>query len=114
MEVKLSTKSLMAVFVILVFLAGAPVEVQAQQRQQQQQPSALQAIPFRFQPYITVQEVYDSNLFLSSNNRTHDWITTVTPGLRVSQQDAFTGILLDVNGGYNWYANNDDLDYWSA
>lgn len=113
MEVKLSTKSLMAVFVILVFLAGAPVEVQAQQRQQQQQPSALQAIPFRFQPYITVQEVYDSNLFLSSNNRTHDWITTVTPGLRVSQQDAFTGILLDVNGGYNWYANNSDLDFWS-
>jgi hypothetical protein len=113
MEVNLS-KSVIAALMILVFLVGVPVDLRAQQQQQQQQQaSALQAIPFRFQPYITVQEVYDSNLFLSPNNRTHDWITTVTPGLRISQQDAFTGILLDVNGGYNWYADNDYLDYWS-
>lgn len=105
-------KSIIAALIVLVFLAGVPADLRAQQ--QQQQPSALQTIPFRFQPYITVQEVYDSNIFLSRTNETHDWITTVTPGIRISQQDAFTGILLDVNGGYNWYANNDYLDYWSA
>ena len=104
MEVNL-TKSGIAILVILMFLAGVPADLRAQQ-QQQQQSSVLQAIPFRFQPYITAQEVYDSNIFLSSNNKTHDWITTVTPGIRVSQQDAFTGLLLDVNGGYNWYADN--------
>jgi hypothetical protein len=108
-----SSKIGIAILVILMFLIGIPADIRAQQQQQQQQPSVLQTTPFRFQPYITVQEVYDSNIFQSSTNKTHDWITTVTPGIRISQQDAFTGLLLDVNGGYNWYADNDYLDYWS-
>jgi len=112
--VKLKKRGI-AILVIFMFLVGVPADLLAQQQQQQQeQPSALQTIPFRFQPYITAQEAYDSNIFLSTRNKTDDWITTVTPGIRISQQDAFTGILLDVNGGYNWYANNSDLDYWSA
>lgn len=106
------SKNVAAILVVLMFLVMVPADLSAQQ--QEQQPSALQTIPFRFQPYITVQEVYDSNIFLSSTNKTDDWITTVTPGIRISQQDAFTGILLDVNGGYNWYSDNDYLDYWSA
>jgi len=109
---KTNSKGVIAAIMVLMFLIGVPTDLRAQQ--QQQAPSVLQTIPFRFQPYITMQEMYDSNIFLTSTNRTADWITTVTPGIRLGQQDAFTGILLDVNGGYNWYANNSDLDYWSA
>ena len=109
---KADSKSGIAAIIVLMFLIGVPADLRAQQPQQE--PSVLQAVPLRFQPYITAQEQYDSNIFRASSNRTADWITTVTPGVRVSQQDAFTGILLDVNGGYNWYANNSDLDFWSA
>jgi len=110
---KANSKGGIAAVIILMFLIGVPVDLMAQQ-QQQQEPSALQTIPLRFQPYITTQEMYDSNIFLTATNRTADWITTVTPGIRIGQQDAFTGINLDVNGGYNWYANNSDLNFWSA
>ena len=65
MEVN-SSKIGIAAIVILMFMVGIPADLRAQQQQQQQQqqPSVLQSIPLRFQPYITAQELYDSNLFL--------------------------------------------------
>ena len=37
-----------------------------------------------FQPYISVQEEYNSNLYLTADHRIHDYITSVIPGLRFS------------------------------
>ncbi|MEI9479094.1 MAG: outer membrane beta-barrel protein [Deltaproteobacteria bacterium] len=41
-------------------------------------------ILLRFQPYITVEETYDSNVFLTPNNEKDDFITAVSLGLRFS------------------------------
>ena len=42
-------------------------------------------ILLHFQPYITVQENYDSNIDLTSNRfKRDDFITTITPGFKFS------------------------------
>ena len=38
----------------------------------------------RFQPYVTVQEDYTNNLFLTPKNKKSDYITSIIPGLRFS------------------------------
>ena len=38
----------------------------------------------RFQPYITVQEDYTNNLYLTPKNKISDYITSISPGLRFS------------------------------
>jgi len=72
-------------------------------------------ILLKFYPYITVQEEYSTNIFLSpSSSRLDDWITTVTPGLRFNHLEAGRlGIDMDVNGGYNYYARSHEFSYWS-
>jgi len=72
-------------------------------------------ILLKFHPYITAQEEYSTNIFLSPNStKIDDWITTVIPGLRFSTLQAGAyGIDLDVSGGYTYYAKNHDFSYWS-
>jgi hypothetical protein len=72
-------------------------------------------ILLNFHPYITAEEEYSTNVFLSPNaNKIDDWITTVIPGLKYSTLQAGAyGIDLDVTGGYTYYAKNHDFSYWS-
>jgi hypothetical protein len=80
-----------------------------------------------FQPYIAVQEEYDSNIDLTATNRREDYITTISPGLRFSTlprsevtraRQAPTaeqkfGIDLDFNAGFVFYAKEKDDNYTS-
>ncbi len=80
-----------------------------------------------FQPYISVQEEYNSNIDLTPTNRREDYITTVSPGLRFSTlprsevtrgQQAPTaekkfGIDLDFNAGFVFYARGEDNNFTS-
>lgn len=69
---------------------------------------------YEAKPYITASEQYTSNVFLTNTNAKSDWITTLGPGVRVSANQATFGADLDVNAGYNWYANRTKDDYWSV
>jgi hypothetical protein len=89
----------------------------------------LEDILLRFQPYITVQEEYDSNINLTPTNRKEDFITTVYPGLKFStlprsatigqvQRVPTTaeenyGIDLDYRLGLVFYAKEDNNNYIS-
>jgi len=42
----------------------------------------------KFHPYLTVQEEYTDNFYLTSSNRQEDWITTISPGIRFSSLPA--------------------------
>ncbi len=44
----------------------------------------MEDILLHFQPYITLQEKYDSNINLSANKTKGDFITTITPGFKYS------------------------------
>jgi hypothetical protein len=81
----------------------------------------------KFQPYITVQEEYTSNVDLTPTNRKEDYITTVYPGLRFSTlpRGATTGerqapaaeqkygMDLDLQAGLVFYAKEEDNNYTS-
>jgi len=80
----------------------------------------------KFQPYITVQEEYNSNINLAPTNRKEDYITTLSPGLRFSTlprsaitgefrqvptaEDKF-GMDLDFRAGFVFYAKEEDYNY---
>ena len=80
-----------------------------------------------FQPYISVQEEYNSNIDLAPTNERDDFITTISPGLRFSTlpraevtraQQAPTaeqkvGIDLDFNAGFAFYAKEEDNNFTS-
>jgi len=82
-----------------------------------------------FKPYITFQEVYDNNIDLTPNPlRRGDFITTITPGIRISTQprspvtgeflqaptaERRYGIDLDFNAGFNFYAKYHEDNYIS-
>jgi hypothetical protein len=81
-----------------------------------------------FQPYITIQEEYDSNINLSGTNKQGDFLTTISPGFRFSTtprspttrelrqaptaEDRY-GVDLDFNAGFNFYAKNHEDNYIS-
>jgi len=95
-------------------------------------PSALHAemegILSHFQPYITLQEEYDSNINLAETNKKSDFITRISPGFRFSTtprspvtrelrqaptaEDKY-GMDLDFNAGFNFYARNHEDNYTS-
>jgi len=73
-------------------------------------------ILLKFYPYVSVQEEYNNNIFLSPHaTKIADYITTATAGLRFSTLQAGRyGIDLDGSGGYTYYARNHDFSYWNA
>ncbi len=70
----------------------------------------------QFYPYLTVQEQYTDNLFLTHTNRQDDFLTVVSPGVRfstVKSVDPQSGLDLNYILGLNFYAKNSDLNYIS-
>ncbi len=77
-----------------------------------------------FQPYIEIQEEYNSNIDLTPNRfKRDDFITTVTPGFKLSTapkspetgqfQQTIYGVDLDFNAGFNFFAKNHEDNYIS-
>jgi hypothetical protein len=80
-----------------------------------------------FQPYISAQEEYNSNIDLTPTNRREDYITTISPGFRFSTMprsevtrtkqaptaEQKFGMDLDFNAGFVFYAKEEDDNYTS-
>jgi len=67
----------------------------------------------RIHPYISVEQKYDDNLFLTKENKVDDWITVARGGLSFSNMDQKGGISLDYNAGWNQYWDHTDFNYVS-
>jgi len=65
-------------------------------------------------PYISVQEEYNDNIYLTSANKRDDFITSVSPGLKYMNSDAVSGVDLDFNLGFVSYAKESQNNYISA
>ena len=63
-------------FALVLFLTLFSVDSQAD----------LGEILLKFQPYITVQEEYTNNVDLTPKNKKSDYITSIYPSLRFSNQ----------------------------
>jgi hypothetical protein len=89
----------------------------------------IEDILLHFQPYISLQEEYNSNIDLTPNrNKRDDFITTITPGFKFSTApkspvtgefrqtptaEERYGMDLDFNAGFNFYAKNHEDNYIS-
>jgi hypothetical protein len=81
----------------------------------------------KFHPYLTVQEEYNDNIYLTSTDRKSDFITTIYPGIRFSTLPARVttpgqilqapedpaGIDLDYRLGMVFYAREEENNYVS-
>jgi hypothetical protein len=66
-----------------------------------------------FHPYISIQEEYNDNIYLTYKDKKDDYITTVRPGLNYTNMDTKSGIILDYNLGFVYYGKETDNKYIS-
>jgi hypothetical protein len=74
--------------------------------------SAASAAQLLFTPRATVTEKYSDNIYLTNKDKEDDFITTPTIGFTVEVPGQTTGVSLSYDGGYNFYAKNDENDGW--
>ena len=74
--------------------------------------NAAMAAQFLFTPRATVTERFSDNIYLTKNDKEDDFITTPTVGFTLELPGQGTGFLLSYDGGYNFYAKNDENDGW--
>jgi hypothetical protein len=71
----------------------------------------LKDILTNFHPYISLEEEFNDNIFLSAHNRVDDFITRIYPGLKFSTKDSNYGIDLDYRLGLVFYAKETNNDF---
>jgi hypothetical protein len=77
-------------------------------------PASAQAdTVLKFDPYISVEEMYDDNIFLSRSNKRSDWITSAIPGFLTSVANPRYSADLRYEPGFNYYLHNPEFDYTS-
>ncbi|HPL62295.1 MAG TPA: outer membrane beta-barrel protein [Syntrophales bacterium] len=68
---------------------------------------------YEFRPYLSIEEQFTDNVELAPDNEKSDFITTVSPGLRVSGTGPGYAADLDYKIGFVKYARETDRDYLS-
>lgn len=71
----------------------------------------LQEYLSQFHPYITIQEKYDDNIYLTRDNVQSDFITTITPGLRYVARGQNYKFDLGFEMGLNYYTTDSSNNY---
>ena len=74
--------------------------------------NAALAAQLLFTPRATVTEKYSDNIYLTKNDKEDDFITTPTVGFTLELPGQSTGLSLSYDGGYNFYAKNNENDGW--
>ncbi len=63
---------------------------------------------FEIHPRLLVEEEFNDNIFLDSNNQEDDWITTVAPGITLTYESRSIEASIDYSLDYRFYQNNED------
>ena len=74
--------------------------------------NAAMAAQLLFTPRATVTERYSDNIYLTNKDKKDDFITTPTVGFTAELPGQTTGLRLSYDGGYNFYADNNENDGW--
>jgi polysaccharide biosynthesis protein VpsM len=65
-------------------------------------------------PYVSVKETYNDNIFAVAKDTTSDWITTITPGIKLAlpyKRHMFTAEYNAVIDAYSKYSSEDTTDH---
>ena len=73
-------------------------------------PDAGSADEFKLIPSISVREEYNDNIFFDDHGEIDDWITTISPGLKLIERTDRLDLNLSALGHGIVYADNDDLN----
>ncbi len=68
---------------------------------------------YQFHPYISLQGEYSDNINLTQDNKTSDFITTISPGLKYIAKGPGYNFELGYQFGLNFYASNSQNNYLS-
>lgn len=68
---------------------------------------------FELDPFLTSEERYDDNLYLTSSDKRSDWITTVSPGFATSILHPRFNFELKYQPGFVYFLHNPQHDYTS-
>jgi hypothetical protein len=74
--------------------------------------NAALAAQLLFTPRAAVTERFSDNIYLTKNDKKDDFITTPTVGFTAELPGQSTGFSLSYDGGYNFYAKNNENDSW--
>jgi len=75
--------------------------------------SSTKEIASHFHPYITLQEEYIDNLYLSSDDKQEDFITTLYTGMNFSISEQSYDVEIDYMAGFVNYTKETDNNYIS-
>jgi len=73
-------------------------------------PTGVPADEFKLIPSISVREEYNDNIFFDDHGEIDDWITTISPGLKLIDRTDRLDLNLSALGHGIVYADNDDLN----
>ncbi len=73
-------------------------------------PMISDANEIRILPFVSIEESLNDNLFFDSNNEKHDFITTISPGLKYDNNTETTQSNLAATFRQRIYAQNPDLN----
>jgi len=76
--------------------------------------SVLAQSDFYFVPWLTVEEVYDDNIFFDTEDEVSDFITRVSPRLDVGYDSETLDWLLSYRNDAEWYNDFSELDSTKA
>jgi len=66
---------------------------------------------FEIKPYLSLQEKYTSNVNYVATGKKEDYVTTATPGFKVTGNNAHFGVDLGASLNHNIYVKNHQYDY---
>lgn len=72
--------------------------------------SPVNAATWRFDPTVNLKETYTDNVFLESDNERDDFITEITPGIRISGKGRYLQLDLDYQYQSLFYADDSSLN----
>ena len=73
-------------------------------------PTRVLADDFKLIPSIEVREEYNDNLFFNDHDKVEEWITTISPGLKLIEKTERLDLNLSARGSDIKYGKNDELD----
>ncbi len=109
--------ALLTVVVLLLALDSAQVEATDKGETAPAKKPGYHTDNFRVRPLLSIRQVYDDNIFGTDEHTRSDWITLVSPQLKIDSSWTRHSLRLRAgaeSGSYWEFEDEDYLDYWGS
>jgi len=95
----------------------APGQTVQDRVQPEYEPTGVRAGTFLVYPQVKLEEQYDDNIYYSNTNEREDWLTVISPTLRVTSDWSRHALELDLGSDltrYDKFSTEDNDHYWAT